>query len=269
MTPLDMLADGVTVIDLAQPFEVGMPSSPTHPPFEFALRHRHGDVPYPDGLTGSHEIMVLGGHVGTHMDALSHVAVDGTLHGGLPVADAVRAGRYRSHGIDQVRPLFCRGVLYDVPRSRKVPRLEPGTAVGVADLEAGPEPRPGDVALIRTGWAQLWDDPRAYVGDASGVPGLDLAGAEWLADRQVAAVGADTLALEHRPPGPGPAGLPVHRLLLHEHGIHLIEVMALEKLSETLASAGTAEFLFIGAPLNVVGATGAPLRPLAVVDGTP
>jgi kynurenine formamidase len=265
MKPLDMLADGVTVVDLAQPLEVGMPASPTHPPFEFALRHRHGDIHYPDGFTGSHEIMVLGGHVGTHMDALSHVAVDGTLHGGLPVAEAMRAGRYDSHGIDQVRPLFCRGVLYDVPRSRKVPRLEPGAAVGVADLEAGPEPRPGDVALIRTGWAQLWYDARAYLGDESGVPGLDVGAAAWLADKGVAAVGADTIALEHRPPGPGPAALPVHRLLLHEHGINLIEVMTLEELSETLASAGTAEFLFIGAPLNVVGATGAPIRPLAVV----
>jgi kynurenine formamidase len=265
MTPLEMLADGVTVVDLAQPYEVGMPASPTHPPFEFALRHRHGDIPYPGGFTGSHEIMVLGGHVGTHMDAVSHVAVDGRLHGGVPVADAVRAGRYHRHGIDQVRPLFCRGVLYDVPRNRKLARLDPGAAVGVADLEAGPEPRPGDVALIRTGWAQLWDDPRAYLGGESGVPGLDLGGAEWLAARGVAAVGADTIALEHRPPGPGPAALPVHRLLLHEHGINLIEVMTLEKLSDTLASAGSAEFLFIGAPLNVVGATGAPIRPLAVV----
>jgi kynurenine formamidase len=81
----------------------------------------------------------------------------------------------------------------------------------------------------------------------------------------VAAVGADTIALEHRPPGPGPAGLPVHQLLLHDHGIHLIEVMTLEELSGTLAAAGTAEFLFVAAPLNVVGATGAPVRPLAVV----
>lgn len=265
MTPLEMLADGVTVVDLAQPFEVGMPASPTHPPFEFALRHRHGDFSYPGGFTGSHEIMVLGGHVGTHLDAVSHVAVDGKLHGGVPVAEAMHAGRYRSHGIDQVRPLFCRGVLYDVPRSRKVTRLAPGTAVGVADLAAGPEPKPGDVALIRTGWAQLWHDSRAYVGDDSGVPGIDLGAAEWLAGHGVAAVGADTIALEHRPPGPGPAPLPVHRLLLHEHGINLIEVMALETLSETLAAAGTAEFLFIGAPLNVVGATGAPIRPLAVV----
>ncbi|MEU2358887.1 hypothetical protein ABZ599_39050 [Streptomyces misionensis] len=49
----------------------------------------------------------------------------------------------------------------------------------------------------------------------------------------------------------------------HEHGINLIEVTGfLETLSETPASAGTAEFLFIGAPLNVVSVTGALIRPL-------
>ncbi|MEV0367842.1 cyclase family protein [Nocardia fusca] len=206
------------------------------------------------------------GHVGTYLDAVSHVAVDNQLHGGVPVAEAMHAGRYRSHGIDHVRSLVCRGVLYDVLRSRKVTRLDPGTAVGVADLAAGPEPKPGDVALIRMGWAQLWHESRSYVGDGSGVYGVDLGAAEWLAGHGVAAVGADTVAREHRPPGPGPAPPPIHRLLLHEHGINLIEVRALATLSETLASAGTAEFLFVGAPLNVVGATGAPIRPLAVVS---
>jgi kynurenine formamidase len=44
-----------------------------------------------------------------------------------------------------------------------------------------------------------------------------------------------------------------------------VEVMTLETLSEVLAARGTAEFLFVGAPLNVVGATGAPIRPLAVI----
>ncbi|MCX0275191.1 cyclase family protein [Nocardia zapadnayensis] len=109
------------------------------------------------------------------------------------------------------------------------------------------------VALIRTGWAQLWHESRSYVGDDFGVYGLDPGAAEWLAGHGVAAGGADTIAREHRPSGLGPASLPFHRILLHEHGIDLIEVMALETLSETPASAGTAEFLFVGGPLDVVG----------------
>ncbi|WP_329244535.1 cyclase family protein [Actinoallomurus sp. NBC_01490] len=262
MKLLDLLDDGIEAIDLAQPLETGMPVSPTHPGFQFALRQRHGDVERPDGMTGSHEMLVLGGHVGTHMDALCHVAVDGRMYGGVTVADALENGRYSSHGIDQVPPLVRRGVLFDVPAVRGLDRLPPGEPVSVEDLRAGEiMPKRGDVALVRTGWARLWADPPAYLGDERGVPGLAVEAAAWLAERGVAAVGADTIALEQIPSGGGLTSLPVHRLLLAEHGINLIEVMALE----TLAARGIREFLFIGAPLNIRGATGAPIRPLALI----
>jgi kynurenine formamidase len=263
MRLLEALGDGIEAIDLAQPLEIGMPVSPTHPAFQFALRQRHGDATRADGMTGSHEMIALGGHVGTHMDALCHVAVDGHMFGGVPVADALQGGRSRVHGIDQVPPLVRRGVLFDVPAIRGVGRLGPGEPVRLDDLQTrgAAQPEPGDVVLIRTGWAQCWSDPPAYLGDERGVPGLDIAAAAWLAERGVAVVGADTIALEHIPPGTGPAALPVHRLLLAENGINLIEVMNLE----ALAARGTDEFLFVGAPLNVRGATGAPIRPLALI----
>jgi kynurenine formamidase len=46
-----------------------------------------------------------------------------------------------------------------------------------------------------------------------------------------------------------------------ESGIHIIECLNLEEL----AADGVTEFLFIAAPMKIRGATGAPLRPLAVV----
>ena len=247
------------IVDLAQPLREGMPCSPTHPGFRMALSRRHGDVARPDGMTGSHEMLVLGGHVGTHMDALAHVAVDGRFHGGTPVA--VTDGRYASHGIDEVAPLVCRGVLVDVPTLRGVERLPAAEPVTAADLRDA-DIRRGDVVLIRTGWAQLWHDPDAYLGAASGVPGLAVDGARLLAAAGVRAVGADTLALEHIPAGAGFANLPVHRVLLQDSGINIIEAMNLEELAQT----GAREFVFVGAPLPVVGATGAPIRPLALVE---
>lgn len=246
------------IIDLAQPLREGMPCSPTHPGFRSALTRRHGDAVRPDGMTGSHELIVLGGHVGTHMDALAHVAVDGRFHGGTPVT--VEDGHYASHGIDEVPPMVCRGVLIDVPARRGVGRLAPGEPVTAADLRDA-DIRQGDVVLIRTGWAQLWEDAGAYLGTDSGVPGLAPDGARQLADAGVRAVGADTIALEHIPAGGGLANLPVHRILLQDSGINLIEVMNLEPLAET----GASEFVFVGAPLPIVGATGAPIRPLALV----
>ena len=263
MRLLDLLADGIEIVDLAQPLENGMPTSPTHPPFQFSLRQRHGDIPLADGLTGSHELLVMGGHVGTHMDALCHVAVNGRLHGDVPVEDALASDAYLSHGIDQVPPLVRRAVLVDAPRHRGISRLGPGEPVGVDDLrDAGCRPAPGDVVLVRTGWAQLWGDRERYLGDEHGVPGLSVEAAAWLAERGVAAVGADTIALEQIPAGGGLASLPVHALLLAGHGINLIEVMNLE----SLAARGVTEFLIVGAALNIVGATGAPLRPLALIS---
>jgi len=55
--------------------------------------------------------------------------------------------------------------------------------------------------------------------------------------------------------------MPVHVHLLVESGIHIIECLNLEEL----AAAKQYEFTFIAAPLKIVGATGAPVRPIAVV----
>lgn len=263
MTLWESAARGLSVYDLAQPYQVGMPSSPTHPQFDMALRRRHGDDTRTDGITGSHEILVLGGHVGTHLDAPCHVAVDGHFFDGTRATDALREGRYQSHGVDSVPPLVRRGLLVDAPRQRGVDRLPPGQGVGAEDLDAaGIDPQAGDVVLVRTGWAQLFADPAAYLGGPDGVPGVDESAADWLAQRHVGAVGADTLVLERVASGTGPIPLPVHRVLLGEHGIPLVEVMNLE----SLAAGGVTEFLFVGAALNVVGATGAPIRPLALVE---
>jgi kynurenine formamidase len=51
----------------------------------------------------------------------------------------------------------------------------------------------------------------------------------------------------------------VHTHLLVESGIHIIEVLNLEELARD----GVYEFIFVPAPLNIRGATGAPVRPLA------
>jgi kynurenine formamidase len=72
--------------------------------------------------------------------------------------------------------------------------------------------------------------------------------------------GAETIAYEWIPAGRGHALLPVHRMLLVENGVHIMEGMNLAPLSE----AGVFEFLFVVAPLKIVGATGVPVRPFAI-----
>jgi kynurenine formamidase len=56
--------------------------------------------------------------------------------------------------------------------------------------------------------------------------------------------------------------LPAHRILLVEAGIHIIEVMDLSRL----AASDVSEFIFVATPLKLVGATGSPIRPIALID---
>jgi len=256
------------IYDLGQPLEATTPTSPNHPSFRMALMRRHGDQVRSDGASASNELFTMGGHTGTHIDALAHVSRDGLLYGGVNASEASRGGRFRTLGIDTVAPIVCRGVLLDVPAFLGVNELDPEHRITADELAACADQehidiRAGDAVLVRTGWPiRRWNDPMAFVGHDSGVPGPDESAAHWLADHRIRVTGGDTIAYEWVQPGIGHSLLPVHTILLVESGIHIIEVMALEEL----AANRVYEFRFIAAPLKIVGATGSPLRPLALVE---
>jgi kynurenine formamidase len=257
---------GVEVFDLARPMYAGMAQSPNHPEFRLALLRRHGDTVRADGSSAANELIVTGGHVGTHIDALCHVSHDGMLHGGVDAATAQAGGRFSQLGIDTVAPFVCRGLLLDVPAALGIASCPPAYEITPADLAAAAAglpspPRPGDVLLVRSGWGSRFEDRTTYIGHDCGVPGPGAEGAHWLAGHRPRAVGADTIAFEQLAPGAGHALLPAHRILLVEEGIHIIETLDLEELS----ARSVREFLFVMAPLALVGATGSPVRPLAVV----
>ncbi|MEX2549045.1 MAG: cyclase family protein [Nitriliruptoraceae bacterium] len=258
---------GIRTYDLSRPYEIGMPQSPNHPAYWHSLPRRHGDRVRDDGGSAANDIIVLGTHVGTHMDALAHVSQDGELHEGADAMAAQVGGRFPVHGIDQVRPGLRRGLLLDVPAALGAEVCDPAYEITAGDLDAtveqqGVQPEPGDVLLVRSGWGRRWDTGEPYIGKDSGVPGVGEEGARWLADRQPTAVGADSIAFEHLPAGKGHAVLPAHRVLLVESGINIIETMNLEEL----AADAVHEFTLVLTPLPLVGATGAPIRPLAVVS---
>ena len=257
---------GVRLVELGHPHFTGMPCSPNHPGFRMSLIRRHGDMVRPDGGSASNEIIVTGGHVGTHVDALSHVSHDGLLHGGVDAEQAQRGGRFSALGAEHTPAVLARGVLLDVAATKGVDVLPAGYGITAADLDAAAEragagPGPGDVALVRTGWSRHFDDAATYLGQQDGVPGPTVDAARWLVDAGVRMTGADTTAYEQIPAGAGHSVLPVHRVLLVEAGVHIIEHLALEEASQ----AGLTEFVFVLAPLRIVGGTGSPVRPVAAV----
>jgi kynurenine formamidase len=236
-------------------------------PAALAAAERHGDAVRSDGGSAANDLIVMGTHVGTHIDALAHVSHEGLLHGGASADEAQRGGRFTEGGVEQVQPGLVRGVLLDVPAALGLHACEPGFAMTAEVLTQTAKAQDttltaGDVVLVRSGWAQRWGDKAAYVGHDTGVPGPDESGASWLASHRPRAVGADSIAFEHLPPGSGHARLPAHRVLLVESGVNIIETLDLEELAAT----GVREFPLLLSPLNLVGATGAPVRPLALVD---
>lgn len=258
---------GVRLIELGHPLFTGIPCSPNHPGFRMSLIRRHGDQIRPDGGSAANEMIVTGGHVGTHIDALSHVSHDGLLHGGIDAAEAQTGGRFTELGAEHTPAMFTRGVLLDVAAVQGVDILPPGYGVSAGDLataaeRAGVSLGCGDVALVRTGWARHFDSAATYLGQSDGVPGPTPEAARWLADAGIQATGADTTAYEQIPPGSGHKVLPVHRVLLVESGIHIIEHLDLEPA----AAQGLTEFVFLLAPLRIVGGTGSPVRPVAAVS---
>ena len=254
----------VRVVDLAQPVHAGAPTSPNHPGYRHSLLRRHGDAVRVDGTSGANDLIVMGTHTATHIDALAHISHDGLLHGGAVAADEQTGGRFLNHGVHTVDPIVTTGLLLDVPALLGVERLDPGHAVTADELRRAlgdRRPEPGAALLVRTGWAQLWDDPEAFLDHIGGVPGPDEEAVAWLASHRPRVVGSDTTAFEHIPPGEGHARLPGHRILLVEEGIPIMEMLDLEGLARVAPET----FTLVAAPLRLLGTTGSPLRPLALI----
>jgi len=261
MTELLNLIGKAKVYDLSQPYFVGMPHHPAHPPFLFSLSKKHGDYVIAGEVSSAAEAITLGGHVGTHIDALCHFSRAGKLHGGVAAASAQSYhGGLQQWSVDTIAPIFRRGVLLDIAAQQGVDALPVDFAVTPQHLEdaagaQGVSLEPGDVVLLRTGWAQYWNEPARYIAQARG-PGPEEAGGRWLSDRAIFAAGSDTIAFEKIPS----SSMPVHVHFLVEKGIHIMEALNLEQL----AADHLYEFLFVAAPLKIQGGTGSPIRPLAL-----
>ena len=263
MSPqLLQLLQQAKIYDLSQPYFPGMPHHPVHPPFLFGLTKKHGDYVASNGQSSAAEALTLGGHVGTHIDALCHFSCGGKLYGGIEAAPIQSyAAGVGALAVDTIAPMLRRGMLLDIAGQQGVPVLADDFVITPEHLESasrahGVKIAPGDVVLLRTGFAQYWNDAARYIAEVKG-PGPAAEGGRWLAARKIFAAGSDTIAFEHVPAN----GMPVHVHLLVENGIHIIEAVNLEEL----AAAHVYEFVFVATPLKIRGATGSPIRPLALV----
>lgn len=258
------------IYDLEQPRFRGMPIHPAHGPvgYSYILHRQHKDVtlsgPTRSGASGA---IFMTEHVGTHIDALCHQALNHRLRGEIEVTDEVETPYgFSVHGIEKAEPLVGRGVLLDAAGCQEAETLTKYHEITSAELEEccrrqNLEIRRGDTVLVRTGYGKFWNSPERY-GDAAGV-GLD--GARWLSSMGIRAAGADNMSFEvddGRVDKETGTTLPSHVHLLVKNGIYIIENVNLEKL----ALEKVFDFFFVCSPLKMVGATGSPVRPLAISE---
>jgi kynurenine formamidase len=204
-------------------------------------------------------------HTGTHIDTLNHFGLHGKIWNGFTPQEHLGDRGWTKAGAEKVPPIVARGVLIDVAAAKGVAILPDSYGITPQDLQTtltkqNTALQPGDVVLIRTGRMQVFYDKDAnkYLLNS---PGITLEAAKWLIDdRQAMAVGADNIGLEAISPLTPDNWVPVHTYLEAERGVTIIEVLDLEALARDKVY----EFVFIGAPLKLRGATGAPMRPLAI-----
>lgn len=249
------------VLSLAQPLSAQTPVPGHRAPLLHFMGRDGGDYAAggkrPGGFQFAEDTVVMPMHFGTHIDALCHAWYDDRLYNDFPSTGTRSTTGAARCGIDKMGPIVGRGVLVDLVRlaGRPLARGEAVTREMMQDT--GVQIQKGDIVLVRTGWLETkLASPDYYDGE----PGIDVDAARWLAERGVAALGADNFAVEPIPFPPEKV-FPVHQCLIRDFGIPLMEGLVLAPL----AQAETPSFMFMATPLPVRGATGSPLVPIAVL----
>ena len=207
------------------------------------------------------------GFAHSHIDGLPHFAHKGKLYNGFGF-DTIKPTGATKLGIHNLKNgIVSRAVLVDMAWFKEVDFLEPGTAITVADLEAweqktGVTVGSGDVLLVRTGrWERVRQKGQWNFLEAAA--GMHASVAHWLKERDVALIGCDGVS-DVMPSGVEGLANPLHELVLVGLGMRILDNLNLDDVAQAAKARDRWEFLFVGAPLRVVGGTGSPLNPLAV-----
>ena len=176
------------------------------------------------------ELIFMSSHTGTHMDAPYHFVPKGKKIDEIPVDTFV-----------------ADALLLKIKKKAK----EYITKSDIVSFEKKVTIGKGNAAVFSTGW----EEHASRADYLSNNPGLSGDAAEYLVSKRVSIVGIDSANIDH----PSDSNFTVHKRLLPK-GVLIVENLCnLKELTQT-------RFKLIVLPLKIMGATGSPVRAIAMTE---
>src|SRR3954463_3791848 len=213
-------------------------------------------------------------HVGTHIDGLGHIGVQDCYYNQTPMGKYITQNNLKRFGIENIKTFATRGVIIDAVKvfqdagklktnpACKRPCLDAGTMITEEDLQAGLKMynvtlREGDAVFINTGWGDLFEQfPAQNTAYNGGEPGITDSAAKWLVSQKVVVVGSDSWAVEVIPGEDKEIAFPVHKTLITDNGIHIIENVRTQLIADAAANSKRATFFLSMTVPKAIGLTG-------------
>jgi kynurenine formamidase len=215
--------------------------------------------------------MAAHGDCHTHVDALCHISYDGLTYNGRIASEVLLSNGATSQDLAAYHEgIVGRGVLADIAAFRKVQWLEPGEAVTRAEIEGclesqGVEIGEGDFLVLRTGHHRrrlelgAWDNTPSGEGKA----GLHVDVIPWMHERRIAGFLPDGDG-ETVPSVVEGITYPIHPLQVVAMGMLVSDSLQFEDLVKVCEQENRFDFMVVGLPLRLPGATGCPWNPIAI-----
>ena len=260
-----MVRDAADLVQEGRIYRLGIVSGPETPVWgdrTYSMEITDLGENGPNKVTGHDDRVETHLGIGTQIDGLGHIGIDGVHYNGVPASEIMREDGLVRYGAEHIPAIATRGVLIDMAAHRSVDVVQPLAQFDAAEVRAaaraqGVDIRAGDVVLFHTGWLAMMDDAETFIGQA---PGINADAAAWLVERGVVAVGADTAGLETNAPPEDGSVLPVHAMLIAQNGIYILETVD----TRELAAGGVHEFMFVLGAARMQGSVQAIVNPVAI-----
>src|ERR687887_1527626 len=190
------------VIELAHVLGPGMPFFGTR---IFNLHTKRTFMNTGRNTRGSNEEVVTSeiGQVGTQFDGFAHQSHGDSHYNCFKTSEIATRSGFTKLGVQNAPTFFTRGVLIDVAALKGVEMLGDTYEITVADLQqalakqGNMKIEPGDAVIINTGWGRLYGKDNARF--VKSTPGIGVAAAEWLGEKDPSVGGSDNWPGEGAP----------------------------------------------------------------------